>query len=184
MSFVSSIANFEFDSTLYTMPSEAVLIASGEDRPGILDELSQFILETGGNISASQSVNLHGNFALLLSLRADDAVITHIREGLPNLKTQGIHVEIHEARKVESKTFPFLFTASGNDRAGVLHRVSHLLQALSVNIDSLQTHEVGEGAFELRLLLAVPRDTPISMLREYLIFLCSELNITGELQEA
>jgi glycine cleavage system transcriptional repressor len=184
ISFVTSIANFDFDSTLYCMPTDAVLIASGVDRPGILDELSQFLLEAGGNITDSRSINLRGQFALLLAIRADETTIHRIREGLPTMRDHGIAVDLRSAGKIDATTFPYLFIASGTDEAGVLHRISHLLRSVSVNIENMQTSVGEDESFEIRLTLAVPRETPVTMLREYLTFLCAELKIHGELKEA
>jgi glycine cleavage system transcriptional repressor len=166
------------------MATDVVLVATGADRPGILDELSQFILESGGNITESRSVNLRGQFSLMLLIHGDDAAIHRIREGLPGMSDHGIAAQLREAGQRDASAFPHLFIATGKDQAGVLHRISHLLRALSVNIESLQTRVAEDSSFEIRLSLAVPRETPITMLREYLTFLCNELKITGELQEA
>jgi glycine cleavage system transcriptional repressor len=166
------------------MPTDAVLIASGADRPGILDELSQFLLEAGGNITDSRSVNLRGQFALLLSIRADETTIQRIREGLPTMRDSGIAIDLRSAGKIDATVFPYVFIASGIDQVGVLHRISHLLRALGVNIENMQTSVSEDESFEIRLTLAVPRETPVTMLREYLTFLCAELKIHGELKEA
>ena len=42
-----------------------ILILSGLDRPGILDEVSSFLAERGGVIEDSQTCNLHGSFAMV-----------------------------------------------------------------------------------------------------------------------
>ncbi|HMB95809.1 MAG TPA: ACT domain-containing protein [Tepidisphaeraceae bacterium] len=166
------------------MPTDAVLIATGADRPGILDELSQFLLECGGNITESRSINLRGQFALLLSVHGNEAALSRIHKGLPAMQAHGIIVELRPANEFNASAFPFVFIATGKDQAGVLHRISHLLRALSVNIETVQTRVSEDESFEIRLALAVPRETPITMLREYLTFLCEELKITGLLKDA
>ena len=62
----------------------------------------------------------------------------------------------------------------------VLHRISHLMRVLHVNISSMQTRVEADKTFKIRLDLAVPRQTPIAMLRDYLTNLCTELGIQGE----
>ncbi len=169
------------------MTENVVLVATGADRPGVMDELSQFLLDCGGNITDSRSVNLHGRFALLLLVRGDAGAIQALREGLPRLEESGIHAEVYAttaARPAEASTFPHIFIATGTDQKGVLHRISHLLRALKINIDDIRTHVAEDQSFEIRLALAVPRETPVTMLREYLTFLCQELGIKGELREA
>ena len=61
---------------------------------------------------------------------------------------------------------------------------------LNINIEGLETHVESNGSdpagkpFEMKLDLAVPRQTPIVMLREYLTQLCNEMNITFQLESA
>jgi glycine cleavage system transcriptional repressor len=171
----------------YGMVEDAVLVATGSDRPGVMDELSQFLLTCGGNITDSHAVNLRGQFAMLLLLRCEHDALEAIRQGLPSLVDKGIRAELKPASgtpAVEAATFPYRFVARGKDQAGVLHRVSHLLRVLKINIDNIETHVTpGSGEFEVRLDLSVPRETPVTMVREYLTYLCNELKITSELTE-
>ena len=165
----------------------AVLVATGADRPGVMDELSQFLLECGGNITDSRSVNLRGQFALLLLIRGEQAAMETIRSGLAAFAARDLIAQLRPADGTvhgEAPAFPFVFTASGTDQAGVLHRLSHLLRVLNVNIDDIETHVEPDGLFQIRLELSVPRPIPVSMLREYLEVLCKELNMRGELKEA
>lgn len=169
------------------MVEQAVLVASGEDRAGIMDELSQFLLECGGNITDSRSCNLRGQFALLLLVRGEATAIAAIRDGLPRFAERGINVELKPvdgSAARESVSFPYVFIATGKDQAGVLHRISHLLRALNVNIENLRTSVGPGGEFEIRLELAVGRETPVVMLRDYLAYLCKELGISGRLNQA
>jgi len=170
------------------MVEDAVLVATGADRPGVLDELSQFLLDCGGNITDSHAVNLRGQFAMLLLLRGDSAALDSIRKGLGSLVDKGIRAELKPASGTAGTapaTFPYRFTARGKDQAGVLHRISHLLRVLNVNIDNIETHVTpGSGDFELLLDISVPRETPVAMLRNYLNELCNQLGIHGELNDA
>jgi glycine cleavage system transcriptional repressor len=168
------------------MAEEAVLVATGADRPGIVDELSQFLLESGGNITDSHAVNLRGQFAMLLLVRADAPAMQTIRAGIASLAGRGIAAELRPASDAprDPIAFPYRFVASGKDQAGVLHRISHLLRVLKINIDSVETQVAPDSSFQLRLALSIPRETPVTMAREYLMVLCSELGISATLSEA
>lgn len=164
----------------------AVLVATGNDEPGVMDELSQFLLECGANITESRSVNLYGAFALLLGIQAEPDALQRVRDGLPKLTERGVDARLREAGVDQrpSTTYPFILTASGTDQAGVLHKLSHLLRALNINIENLETHVHPDKSFQIRLALAVPREIPMAMLRDYLGYLCNELKITWHLTEA
>ena len=51
-----------------SMNTRAVLLACGADRPGVLDEISSFLLERGVNIIDNRGINLHGAFATRMPL--------------------------------------------------------------------------------------------------------------------
>ena len=52
----------------------SILTAIGADRPGLVDEVSQFIFERGGNIEDSRMVNLRGQFAIRAYSAAEEIV--------------------------------------------------------------------------------------------------------------
>jgi glycine cleavage system transcriptional repressor len=169
------------------MAEDILFVATGSDRPGIMDELSQFLLNCGGNIIDSSTALLRGQYALLLLVRGADDTADRIRQGLSTLESAGIHGKLHTptaATATEEAAYPFIFVATGRDQAGVLQRISHLMRVLNVNISHMQTRVSKNQSFEIRMELAVPRETPVTMLREYLTYLCTELGITGELKEA
>lgn len=175
------------------MKQNAILIASGADRPGILDELSQFVFERGANISDSKLLSMRGSFILMVLLDADErSMIERISADIPAMAAAShLTAELREAdpQAGESASFRYRFTASGADKAGILNKLSHLFRVLNVNIDDVHTHvgviqSMVRPQFELELLLAVPRDTPITKLREYLDTLCREMSIHWELRPA
>lgn len=166
-----------------------LLLAWGEDRPGILDEVAHFLYERGANISDSKLLSARGTFILMIVLATDSPGMARIRTDLAGLASSSrIGAELRDAKPEHHAegAFPYRFTASGSDQAGVLHKLSHLLRALNVNIEDVHTRvsparESHRPQFELRLLLSVPRATPVIKLREYLGTLCGELGIQWDL---
>ena len=53
----------------------AVIATIGEDRPGIVNELSQLVHALGLNIEDSRMTVLGGEFAVLMSVSGDDDVL-------------------------------------------------------------------------------------------------------------
>jgi|SRR5581483_10917310 len=168
----------------------AILTAIGADRPGLVEEVSQFIFEHGGNIEDSRMVNLRGQFAMMVLLGARDDVIARIRRDLPRLAEKSrLHTELRpasaapaEGQRPAAVGRAFQLKASAMDQAGLVHRVAHLLRAMNVNIESLETHLSaapisGAPVFEMELTLSVPHETPLGGLRDQLGKLCDELNI-------
>ena len=194
MPFVTSWFN---PLTLDTM-AHAILTAIGVDRAGLVDEVSRYIFDRGGNIEDSRMVNLRGQFAMMLLVSGDAAVISRINDEQSRLEElSGLHVDVRESPEparptspvAGSQSMPFVFVATAVDRAGIVHRLSHLLRELSVNIESLETRltaapYTGAPVFEVEAVLSVPRATPVSQLRQKLGALGDELNMDWELRPA
>ena len=175
--------------------AHAILTAIGVDRSGLVDEVSSFIYDRGGNIEDSRMVNLRGLFAMMVLVGGDEATIGRLRHEQATLgETSGLQVEVRPtperpagaATSVAAGSLPFRFVATAVDRAGIVHEISHLLRGLNVNIESLETRlspapYTGSPVFEMEAVLAVPRATPVHQLRQKLGALCDEMNLDWEL---
>lgn len=173
----------------------AILTAIGTDRPGIVDELSQFIFDRGGNIEDSRMVNLRGQFAIMVLIGNASDAGARIARDLPEFsKKSGMQAELRpvgpERAKPESPdALPYRLIGTGIDQPGLVHRISHLLRELNVNIESLETRltpapYTGAPMFELEAVLAVPRATQLSQLRQKLRMACDEINMDWDLMPA
>ena len=178
--------------TLYRM-THAILTAIGADRPGLVDEVSQFIFELGGNIADSRMVNLRGQFAMMVLIGGDDATVAKVRSELPRLgKQTGLQADLRPAAATSAtaaSALPYRLTATAMDQPGLVHRISHVLRTNNVNIESLETTlaaapVTGAPLFEMELVVSVPKTTPIGKLREQLASLCDELNVDWNLASA
>jgi glycine cleavage system transcriptional repressor len=178
---------------LMSEPSQhAILAGIGVDRPGIIDEVSRFLFDRGCIIADSQLSNLRGAASFMILVSGESSKIERMRDDLPSL-ANGSHLTCSLlpatalADTAPMRGFPYRLLSRGRDQAGVVPRLSHLLRVLSVNIEKLRIDTPAEGkepGFELNLLLSVPKETPISMLREYLAHLCGEIGISCELTPA
>jgi glycine cleavage system transcriptional repressor len=172
------------------MTHHAILTALGSDRPGLVDEVSQFIFERGGNIEDSRMVNLRGHFAMMVLVGGDETALAKVRNELPAFaQAARLHAQLAPAdanRPAVQPAMPYRLTATAMDQAGLVHRISHLLRTLDVNIESMDTQLsaapiTGAPTFEMELLMSVPRQTQISRLREQVGKLCDELNVDWQL---
>src|SRR3954451_935204 len=75
--------------------NEIVLVATGADRPGVLDDVSAFLHERQATILESRVSLLRGSFALLLLVRADESAVAKITRDLPELQDSArLHAEL------------------------------------------------------------------------------------------
>jgi glycine cleavage system transcriptional repressor len=168
----------------------AVLTAIGADRPGLVDEVSRYVGECGGNVEDSRMVNLHGQFVIMMLVEGTEQVIEELRTGLDGLAAKSrIHVELISAdmdRATSSAALPFRLTTRAMDHPGLVQSVAHTLRGLNVNIESAETTLqsapiTGAPLFEMEFVVSVPATTPVAQLREALGRLCDDLNIDWQL---
>jgi glycine cleavage system transcriptional repressor len=173
------------------MMTHAILSAIGPDRPGLVEEVSQYIFQRGGNIEDSRMVNLRGQFAMMVLLGADEAAMRKLEGELTALeKSSGLRPELRPAGAARvgegADARPFRLVATAMDQAGLVHRVSNLLRKFDVNIENLETRlaaapYTGAPVFEMDMTLSIPRRTQLAELRGQLGGLCDQLNIDWQL---
>jgi len=172
------------------MDHYAVLTAIGTDRPGLVDEVSAYVLKRGGNLEDSRMVNLHGQFAMMLLVSGGESVIEHVAKDLEELQAASAVradlVSADMAAATRPPAIPYRLTTSAMDHPGLVQSVAHVLRELGVNIESAETTLqqapiTGTPLFEMELVLAVPAGMPLARLREAVGAACDELNIDWQL---
>jgi len=169
----------------------AILSAIGTDRPGLVDEVTRYVLERGGNLEDSRMVNLHGQFAMMMLVTGPDEVMGRLQDGLGTLKRQTlVHAELHSADMgpggTSAKAMPYRLNTWAMDHPGLMQSIAHLLGELGVNIESADTSlrpapYTNTPLFEMELIVSLPALTPVAGLREALGRQCDELNIDWQL---
>ena len=100
----------------------AILTAIGADRPGLVDEVSEFIFARGGNIEDSRMVNLRGQFAMMVLIGAAEQTISRLRSEIWQLQQQsGLQIELRPATAATGASAPAC--ASGWQSAVALIRL-------------------------------------------------------------
>ena len=169
----------------------ALLTAIGADRPGLVDEVSQYIFDRGGNIEDSRMVNLRGQFAIVVLIGGNADALDRVGRELPELsKESSLHAELRsvgESAVPTQPALPYRLSGTGLDQAGLVHRIAHLLRGMHVNIESLDTRltpapYTGAPMFDMELILSVPNTTSLSTLRQNLAVVCDELNVDWNLE--
>jgi len=167
-----------------------ILSAIGADRPGLVDEVSEFIFERAGNIEDSRMVNLRGQFAIMVLVAGSPQMLERLRSEVWQLaQKSGLQAEVRPATSASAaaaEAMPNRLRVSAIDQPGLVHRFSHLMREMQINIESLDTKlaaapVTGTPLFEMEMLLSVPRTTPISKFREELAKLAEEINVDWEL---
>jgi len=172
---------------------QLVLTAIGLDRPGLVDQLSKFLLDAGGNVADARMVNLRGQFAVLMLVDAEDTAVAAIRRDAGAAGQRiGLSISLVDqagVRHAPPAGIPYRLKTYAMDQPGIVHRITHVLHRQRVNIEELQTRleagaYSGTPLFTMELRLTVPTDVSINALRRELESLCEALNCDLDLQPA
>ena len=105
----------------------AVLTAVGEDRPGLVDEVTRYITERGGNLEDSRMVNLRGQFAMMMLVAGSEEAMSRLQDGLGALRRGShVHAELRPADAGAAQrppALPFRLNTWAMDHPGLMQSV-------------------------------------------------------------
>lgn len=119
-----------------------VLSMVGADRAGLVDALSEVVVEHGGTWDRSQVTELAGLFAGVVLVRVPDDRSQAFRDGLEPLRERGlldVTVHVVEAEPEHEEGELVRVDVVGGDRPGIVHELSHAVAELGVSIVELET---------------------------------------------
>jgi glycine cleavage system regulatory protein len=165
------------------MRTSLVLTVLGDDRPGIVEQLSDRIIAAGANWEESRMARLAGKFAGLLRVSVDADRAEALAASLMTLDDGGLTVVVETSGDSEATASRTLrLELVGNDRPGIIRDISRVLVQHQVNIEELETSVTsapmsGEALFRARALLRIPSTVTVDALVGVLEALAGELMV-------
>lgn len=165
-----------------------VINAVGPDRPGLVDSISQYVYQRGGNVEASRMATLGDQFAILMLVSAEGEKIGVIADQLDQLEAESAlrcrvtPTAAPPEHAPAAEALPYELTVASMDHPGIVRAVSHHLAERGVNIAAMDTRvehapHTGTSLFILTARLDVPAQTNIPRFRNELNALAEDLNV-------
>jgi glycine cleavage system transcriptional repressor len=166
-----------------------VLSAIGQDRPGIVADVSELIYECSCNLEDSRMTLLGTHFALLILLSGEGPQLSDtLNRACKRLEwDKGLTVFLSPLDQrtgalTEAPEPDHEVRVVGLDRAGIVYRTSALLASKNVNIVDLRTHiepapESGSPVFTMVMAINLPAGLNRKALRAELEQLADQLNV-------
>lgn len=172
------------------MNTNLVITALGNDKPGIVNELSKAILDNGGNITESRMMVLSGEFAIMLLVTGTKEGIANINSKLDEMgKALGLTIIAKETEQQESdqKRLPYQVSVISMDHPGIVHNISDFLSSHNLNIEEIETNtypaaHTGTPMFSLDMIISIPADSSVRSLRDEFLLFCDDLNLDASLE--
>lgn len=168
------------------MQSAFVISVLAPDRPGIIADVSGAIYELGGNLEAMSQTTIQGWFTMLTRVTFPEGVdqesVTERIEASAGCEVM-VCPDSNGAKAVQVSGEPYVLTVIGDDKPGIVRRLSCCCAERGVNIDDVW-NEVREGRFVTIFHVTVPRDVDAKDFRHDLELAGTAIGVSITLQHA
>ena len=162
-----------------------VLTIIGADRAGLVDALSEVVVEHDGSWERSQMTELAGMFAGMVLVRVPSDRADAFRAALGPLRDHGlmdVTLRAAAADELPEDAATLSFEVVGGDRPGIVHEVSHLLAERGIGIVDLRTWTesaamAGTALFRAAAVVRLPADVSTAELTDALEDLSDDLMV-------
>ena len=171
------------------MATSLVVTVIGNDRPGIVDRVSEVVLAADANWEESRMARLAGKFSGILRISVPAANAEVLTSGLVGLSRDGLTVVVESSGDAPAEPFRTVrLELVGHDHPGIIRDIAKVLAQHQVNIEELETGVsgapmTGEQLFRARAQLRLPASVTTDWLRGRLEALAGELMVDVALDE-
>lgn len=171
------------------MDSAYIVTFIGDDRPGLVEELSRVIERNGGNWLESRLSQLGGKFAglVLVSLPAGSAAT--LEQELAALVDSGLSVRVDATGSASgsARAIDLRLSVIGPDRPGIVKEVSRALAARNINVVEMDSHVApaamsAENLFNAQICASVPAGTSLEELSDSLDEIANQMTLDIEIE--
>lgn len=171
------------------MSEYLVITALGNDRPGVVNDLSETILDTGCSIDDSRMMVLGGEFAIILMLSGNSDAIEKLNNEKEELEVKtGLKIisKLTQPRATAANALLYEVDVVSMDEPGIVHHVTEFFSRQKINIQSLTTDSyaaahTGTPMFSMKMTIEVPAGLSISELKQEFADLCDKYNFDGSM---
>jgi len=122
-----------------------VVNAVGNDRPGIVSDITKAVVDAGGNVGDSKASKLGSHFALMMLVSVPQSNGALLKEQLGKMSSMNTSCfETSDPKSVEVQpkiAYSGEFTLSGADNPGIVHKVTSILAKHDLSIDEMETSD-------------------------------------------
>jgi len=171
------------------MAKTLVLTFIADDRPGLVERLSQSVAAEGGNWLESRMAHLAAKFAGIAMVEIAGTKVTALTKALAALEAEGFHITVEEATEQPPSPGPvFNLDLVGPDQPGILREITHCLAEHRVSVEEMETDiqgaPMGGGMlFYARARVRAPAGLTGDQLRHALESLAAALMVDISLRE-
>lgn len=166
-----------------------VLSAIGNDRTGVVQDISKVVLACGGNIEESRMTTLGTEFAVLMLVSGNWHTLNKLESALDKLTGDKLTIAIRKTgrRMPHSDRMPYAVDVVSLDSQGIVYNLAEFFAARDIEIADVATRRyaaahTGAPMFSVQMAINIPATESISHLRDEFMELCDRLNLDALLE--
>ena len=166
------------------------ICAIGNDRTGLVYDLTRVVVECGGNVLESRMTALGNEFAVLMLVAGNWHTLAKLEGELAKLgESSGLTVISRrtEIRPPRTDMVSYTVDVVCLDQPGVLHSLAGFFSSRGIDIGDISTRtynaaHTGAPMFSLYMVVHVPTRIHVAALREEFMDVCDHLNLDAILE--
>lgn len=164
--------------------------AIGNDRTGMVHDITRVITDCGGNIAESRMAALGSEFAMLVLVNGNWHALARIESELARLAETGalsVQLKRTEPRASRTDMLPYSVDIVSLDQTGIVAGLSGFFAGRGIDISEVSTRgyaaaHTGAPMFAVQMIINVPSKLPVAQLREEFMDFCDSLNLDAILE--
>ena len=174
------------------MQTTFIVTFIGDDRPGLVEALSEVISAHGGNWLESRLSQLAGKFAGLIRVALPETSSEALQQSLKALDAAGISARVTPCAATTQATAHarlVTLTVLGPDRPGIVQEVAGALSARNINVVDMESYVSpapmsAELLFHARIEAEIPEPNELEDLADRLETIADEMDVEVQLETA
>ena len=110
------------------MSKNVVLTLTGRDRVGLVERVTEVVLNCGGNIESSRMARLGGEFAMLMHVTVPEDRLRDLEQDSRHLESEGFAVTARQTEAADPAEYagwvPHQVEVTGADHEGIIHSIN------------------------------------------------------------
>ncbi len=169
------------------MNKNIVLTLTGHDRVGIVREITNVIVRSGGNVETSRMARLGGEFVMLALVSLEENELAALEAELQKLGDEGFQITLLPTENDHAQKYSgwlsYQIEVLGADHEGIIYEITHHLAEQGINIEEMETTTApapmsGTPLFTMQGILLVPPKLPFHQWSDALEEIGDKLNVT------
>ncbi|NKC16902.1 MAG: glycine cleavage system protein R [Gammaproteobacteria bacterium] len=170
------------------MQTYLVASAVGQDRPGIVYELTRVVRDAGCSVQDSRMSVLGAQLCAQFLVRGNWSAVAKLEAGLPKAANAlGLTIALNRTELRTGAWFiPYSVEVVALERPGILEEITGFFATRDIGIEDLYSNcflaaQTGTPMFSVSITIGVPEKTAIAHLRNEFLEFCDELNLDADM---